>query len=76
MQHMDSRHFVHLTGQDGGRGFLDGDYCFNTLNSGISLHGRRMTAVRDVHCSRLAGAYITFVLLLEGSLDLGINCER
>lgn len=76
MQHMDSRHFVHLTGQEGGRGFWDGDYCFNTLNSGISLHGGRMTAVRDVHCSRLAGAYITFVLLLEGSLDFGINCER
>ncbi|MDO4878607.1 MAG: helix-turn-helix transcriptional regulator [Neisseria sp.] len=75
-QHMDSRRFVRLMGQGGGRDFLRGDYCFNTLHSGISLHGGRMTAVRDLHCSRLAGAYISFVLLFEGTLDFGINRDR
>ena len=55
---------------------MDGSYRFETLCSGISLHGGSLTARKTFQSTRLSEPYIAFVLLLEGSLDFGINRKR
>jgi len=74
--HINSRHFMRLVQQGDSNDYLSGHYHFDTLHSGISLHGGRATAEQDLHCSRLTDAYVNFVILLEGRLDFGINRER
>ena len=74
--HINSRHFMRLVQQGDSGDYLSGNYRFDTLHSGISLHGGSMTAQKDFQSSRLAEPYITFVLLLEGMLDFGINQHR
>ena len=74
--HINSRHFMRLVQHGDSNDYLSGHYHFDTLHSGISLHGGRATAEQDLHCSRLTDAYVNFVILLEGRLDFGINRER
>lgn len=55
---------------------MEGSYRFDTLSNGISIHGGTVTARCDFCSSRLAEPYVSFVLLLEGRLDFGINRRR
>lgn len=70
--HLNSRQFVRLVSSGDGS-YVEGNYRFDTLLSGISLHGGTVTARRDFCSSRLAEPYVSFVLLMEGGLDFGIN---
>ncbi|SPY09579.1 transcriptional regulator [Neisseria gonorrhoeae] len=56
--------------------YVEGSYRFDTLSNGISIHGGTVTARCDFCSSRLAEPYVSFVLLLEGRLDFGINRRR
>lgn len=73
---LNSQQLVNMVRQGEGGDYLDGSYRFETLCSGISLHGGSLTARRSFQSTRLSEPYIAFVLLLEGSLDFGINRER
>lgn len=71
-EHLNSSRFVNLV-KSGGGSYVEGSYRFDTLSNGISIHGGTVTARCDFCSSRLAEPYVSFVLLLEGSLDFGIN---
>jgi len=73
---LNSQQLVNMVQQGEGGDYLDGSYRFETLCSGISLHGGSLTARKTFQSTRLSEPYIAFVLLLEGSLDFGINRER
>lgn len=73
---LNSQHFVRLVQQGGGSDYLSGNYRFDTLHSGISLHGGCVTAQKDFQSTQLAEPYISFILLLEGRLDFAINQNR
>lgn len=74
-EHLNSSRFVSLA-NDGGGDYVEGGYRFDTLSNGISIHGGTVTARCDFCSSRLAEPYVSFVLLLEGSLNFGINRSR
>ncbi|WP_118846765.1 helix-turn-helix transcriptional regulator [Neisseria lactamica] len=74
-EHLNSSRFVNLV-KSGGGSYVEGSYRFDTLSNGISIHGGTVTARCDFCSSRLAEPYVSFVLLLEGSLDFGINRRR
>lgn len=74
-EHLNSSRFVNLV-KSGGGSYVEGSYRFDTLSNGISIHGGTVTARCDFCSSRLAEPYVSFVLLLEGSLDFGINRSR
>lgn len=74
--HFHSNSFIRLLEQDGGHAYLEGSYRFHNLHNGLSLHGGRTTACRNLQCSRLAAPYVNFVVLLEGCLDFAINRKR
>ncbi len=71
-EHLNSSRFVNLV-KSGGGSYVEGSYRFDTLSNGISIHGGTVTARCDFCSSRLAEPYVSSVLLLEGSLDFGIN---
>ena len=73
---LNSQQLVNMVQQGEGGDYLDGSYRFETLCSGISLHGGSLTARKTFQSTRLSEPYIAFVLLLEGSLDFGINREH
>ena len=73
---LNSQQLVNMVQQGEGGDYLDGSYRFETLCSGISLHGGSLTARKTFQSTRLSEPYIAFVLLLEGSLDFGINRKR
>lgn len=74
-EHLNSSRFVSLA-NDGGGDYVEGGYRFDTLSNGISIHGGTVTARCDFCSSRLTEPYVSFVLLLEGSLNFGINRSR
>lgn len=73
--HLHSDQFIRLL-QQNSHEYMNGEYHFDTLHSGLYLHGGCFTAQQDFQCSRLVNGYISFVLLLEGELDFAINQNR
>lgn len=71
-----SQHFARLLQQDAAHGYVRGSYRFQTLKSGISMHGGTAVAQQDWCSMRLVQPYVSFVLLLSGSADFGINRTR
>lgn len=56
--------------------YLTGQYTFETLQSGISIHGGNMRVQQDTCCHQVVKPYIAFIILLKGELDFAINQQR
>lgn len=76
ISYINSQHFVRLIQQGESGNYLDGNFSFKTLHSGLSLHGGKFVPQQELYCSRLTEPYINFVILLEGGLDFSINRQR
>lgn len=76
MSQLNSQQFMRMIADGEAEDFLSGEFYFNTLGSGLSVHGGRFTAKRDVRLSRLVPPYVSFIVLLEGGLDFSLNQHR
>lgn len=73
IEHLNSEQFIHLTHSNEIHEWVEGDYDFNELNSGIYVHGGVLTPKKNLECSQLVDSYINFIVLLEGELRFSIN---
>ena len=71
-----SDHFVWLVNQDQAHDFLEGQYLFKRLNSGLSIHGGTICPSKSLKSGRLINRYVNLIVLLEGDLRFAINQHR
>lgn len=71
-----SDHFVWLVNQDQAHDFLEGQYLFRKLHSGLSIHGGALCPSKSLKSGRLINRYVNLIVLLEGDLRFAINKQR
>lgn len=76
VSHLDSQQLIRLIAQGSSGTYFQGDYRFDSLHCGLSLHGGSMKAECDACIRRLSAGYISFVILLEGEIDFAVNRHR
>lgn len=73
VEHLNSEQFIHLLQHKNDTDWVEGSYSFNTLQSGLSIHGGSLQTTKNMQCSQLVDSYINFIILLKGTLRFSIN---
>ena len=76
IEQLNSEQFIQLVHNNQSEEWVEGNYSFSPLRSGIHIHGGTLYARKNMRSSQLVDSYINFIILLEGTLRFSINQDN